>query len=101
MLNETKDKIRHAVETVYKATNDGLHPNEECIENIEIYVPYYMSYYKKHITIVRTRKSNDLTYKLYTHVDDKPLITTFGCWPTEFVSDVFIRALEHFFDDYN
>ena len=100
MFNNNKDSINMAVKEVYRLTNDcGLKKAFAMFEYIE---PPHLGYIKtSEIRICRSIKHDDLTYKLYTKHDDKPLMTVYGCWPERFVIDVFIRALEHFYDDYS
>jgi hypothetical protein len=99
MENYNKQKIINAVNAVYRDTDDtGLYTSEVRFRYVK---PEYYTVVHDEIVISRSIRRDDLTYKLYTKHDDKPLMTVFGCWPQEFVSDVFIRALEHFYDDYS
>ena len=100
MTNINKMKIEDAVNAVYRSTNDS------CLHEASVKFEYVKSKYcgiaiRREIAISRSIKENDLTYKLYTYHDDKPLITVYGYWPVEFVIDVFIKTLEHFYDDYS
>ena len=100
MTDYNKHNIKEAVRTVYEQTDKSyLHTAEVRFNYLR---PNYFGVTKEgEITISRSIKKDDLTYKLYTKYDDKPLMTIYGCWPVDFVSDVFIRALEHFYDDYS
>lgn len=95
-----KRAIEEAVKSVYSRTDClGCVMAEVKCEHYKI---GYLGYVEKDVfTISRSIKEGDLTYKLYTTHDTKPLMTVFGCWPPKFVTDVFIRALEHFYNDYS
>lgn len=99
MFNNNKYKINQAVKEVYRLTDrDGF---EEATVTFDYVKPPYLGYImKSEIRICRSVKRDDLAYKLFINHDDEPLMTVFGCWPERFVIDVFIRALEHFYDDY-
>ena len=91
-------RIKNAVEAVYELTDDRY--NSEAEVRFEyVYISELSGECTYTITIARSVKRDDLTYKLYTKHDDKPLMTIFGCWPREFVADVFNRALQHFYGD--
>lgn len=100
MNKSNERKIREAIAAVYRDTDST---GFKIAEVRFMYVkPEYLGFVnEREITISRSIKQDDLTYKLYTKHDKNPLITVFGCWPKEFVSDIFIRALEHFYDDYS
>ena len=100
MTNEMKNRITNAVREVYRITGDTdaiayEHSVSVTLEGI----PNRLGESNRTILITRIRRG-ELLYKLYTKHDDKPLMTIFGCWPVEFVSDIFIRAMEHFYDWY-
>lgn len=99
MKDYNKQKIIDAVNAVYRDTDKtGL-----CTSDVKFrYVkPEYLGFVNAdEIVISRSIALDDITYKLYTKYDTNPLMTVFGCWPRHYVSDVFIRALEHFYNDY-
>ena len=100
MNNVNKRKIEEAVRTVYERTDNTCYIMAE--ERIDYVKPEFCGYVGKDVlAISRSVERDDLTYKLYTKHDTNPLITVFGCWPIDFVSDIFIKALEHFYDDYS
>lgn len=100
LLKEMRDKIEYAVNKVYGYTDDGFIP--ESILTIDISVPGYVGNRKEIIRVARTVRKNDLYYKLYIrNAGEDPFLTVFGCWPKEFVIDIFVRTLQHYFDLYD
>lgn len=100
MMQMNLINIKSAVEAVYTTTED-THFKEAEVKFDYLKIGYLGTENHGEIRITRSRKDNDLTYKLYTKHDANPLMTVFGCWPQRFVVDVFTRALEHFYDDYS
>ena len=97
MTNEKRAQIIDAVNEVYEKTETLFVQYET---NFVLTVPGVFGDRKVIIKISRNTSKDDLTYKLYTQHSIDPLLTVFGCWPIEFVTDIFIRAMEHFFNDY-
>jgi hypothetical protein len=52
------------------------------------------------IEIAREFVNNDtdVIYKLTIPNWNTPLVITYGCWPIAYVTDIFVRAIDHFFD---
>lgn len=99
MTITNKQRIEKAVNTVHRDTEELCSIKVSTVTIIYDRVIYGYNF-EEPIKISRSIERDDLTYKLYTKHDNKPLMTVYGCWPNEFVTDVFIRALEHFYNDY-
>ena len=100
MTKENKKRIIDAVNEVYWVTDKGF--EKVYSKDVTLVVPSsIVGVYETTIKITRSVNKGDLTYKLYTKHDTNPLLTVFGCWPQEFVTDIFIRSMEHFYDDYD
>lgn len=99
MTNEIKVAITNAVYLVYAHTTEPYHA---CVsgESVEFSVPTDLGYVKKFTRIVRIRKDDQLTYELYINDRTNPFLTVYGGWPIGFVADIFIRALEHYYNWY-
>lgn len=100
MTLDNKCRIEEAVNKVRKNTENRF--DSVCTVEITYVKQRFIGYvFEDIIKISRSATDDDLTYKLYTKHDNRPLITLYGCWPTEFVTDMFIRTLEHFYNDYS
>lgn len=98
MTNNVKVQITNAVYEVYKNTTE---PYDACSDSkfVEFSKPSELGAVHRAVTISRVKDKRGITYELY--IGEKyPFMTVFGCWPIGFVADIFIRALEHYYDWY-
>ena len=100
MEDYNKQKIINAVDAVYRDTDKtGLYTSEVKFRYVKSEA---FKIVNDEIVISRTFTPSDFTYKLYTEpYGTFPLVTVFGGLPRNYVSDVFIRALEHLYDDHS
>ena len=98
MTDNVKVQITNAVYNVYKGTTE---PYNSCgySEVVAFTKPSNLGTVSTTVKISRVRDRHDITYRLYTD-EGEPFMTLFGCWPLGFVADIFIRALEHYYDWY-
>ena len=99
MTDKVKVEITNAVYSTYDHTN-GFHDRCEYREKVEFVCPSTLGECHKCVVIARVKGSDGDYYKLYINSIDKPFMTVFGFWPIGFVSDIFIKTLEHYYDWY-
>ena len=99
MTNEVKVAITNAVFDVYDNTN-GDDVRRECSKEVGFVYPSTLGECFKQVFISRVRDSDGWYYKLYINSISQPFMTVFGFWPIGFVSDIFIKTLEHYYDWY-
>ena len=100
MLKNLRDKVTDAVKRVYAQT-DRIYPVcEEHEVEVKFFIPGEIEF-ERTVVIARSVRKDDIYYKLYIpKFDEDPFLTVFGCWPEEWVIDIFVRTLQHFYDLY-
>lgn len=100
MFNEMKTKVTYAVKEVYHETDTNSRNGAASNVGFLLRVPGILGDHYAPVEISRSTMKDDLYYKLYTKDfgPGSPFLTVFGCWPQEFVVDVFCKALAHYYD---
>ena len=99
MTNEVKVALTNAVYKVYEQTMSH-YSSKSASTVVEFSVNDGLMVTKKMVTIARYNTEKENLYKMYIANDKAPFITVFGCWPIGFVTDIFIKALEHYYEWY-
>ena len=99
MTNNVKVQITNAVYEVYKNTTEPYYSSASG-KIVEFVKPTELGTVTKGVRISRVKDKRGVVYELHIDDDKIPFMTVFGCWPIGFVADIFIRALEHYYDWY-
>jgi hypothetical protein len=96
MLNKIKTDVTQALHVIYDETN-GPFGVDAYSMFLNLTVPGILYDRNTMIKITRSRKKDDLYYKLYIPDDDVPFLTVYGAWPIEAVSEIFVSTLKYYY----
>lgn len=99
MTTETKRMVSNAISEVYEKTTGDYHFKEWAVV-VPIKVRGYSKERTVNVVITRIDNDYDSVYELRMNSDESPLVTVFGYWHRDYVADIFVRSIEHFYSIY-